>query len=204
MTDSILVTFAVVLTIFGIGIVVICFAALRSARFLEQSCASELSQLKSLISNRHLIVSHLSDSIPNKLDGIYSQQSLRERLANAQQALVLVDPTGPGWEELRQFEKQEQSLCALVYELTEALNSAESLDRMPAVTSCLDALKAKSAEIQNKLSTYNSASITFCSFLSSSWVARQRFQCPFSILDFEPVGSSMLDENSNSGNVTVS
>ncbi len=170
--------------------------ALRSARTLEQRCAKELRHLMSLLSNRHLIVSHLADSIPASLDGLFEQRRFAKRLSRAEECVQSLDPDHPELAQLQALENNEQSLIELIDDLRDAIEVTESALRIQAVSGCLDGLDKKTCEVRDALSTYNAAAITYSSFLSSSLVARfQKLQSRYEILDLEPPGSSMSGDS---------
>ena len=171
-------------------------ATTRSARTLDGRCASELAQLKSLLSGRHLIASHLADSIPASLDGLYERRKFEIRLRRAEEGLRSLDPYDPNPKHLRAIEDNEQSLVELIEDLTDALDGTDAATRIQAVSGCLEGLEKATSEIRDAVSTYNAATITYTSFLSTSLVARlQKLEPRFEILDLEPPGSSMSGDS---------
>ena len=171
------------------------FSFRRSARKLAKCCGDELDQLKSLLSSRHLIVSHLADSIPSRLDGLWNRKELQEGLRRAEQGLLSIDPTSPDVAALRMLEDNEQRLVLQVEDLQETLDHAEIISPVQPISGCLDGIEKKSQEILEAVSTYNAAAITFSSFLNSSRMATRNLRVRYEILDLEPPGSSVSGDS---------
>jgi hypothetical protein len=84
--------------LFLIGAVVLLSIALgfammrsfRAAHALEQRCLSELTRLKSLLASRHLVISHLVDSVPEVLDPLFNRRRLLDSLEAATESLKWV------------------------------------------------------------------------------------------------------------------
>jgi hypothetical protein len=175
-------------------------SSLCSARTLEQRCGSELRQLKSLLSNRHLIVSHLADSIPAKLDGLFERRRFEEQLLSAEKGLQALDADNPDLDDLRAVQWNEQSLAELINELVESLEATDAATQIQTVAGCMTGLEKKTSEIRDALATYNAAAITYSSFLGSSLVARlKRLPCRFEVLDLEPPGGSVSGDSGRFG-----
>lgn len=175
-------------------------SSLCSARTLEQRCVSELRQLKSLLSNRYLIVSHLADSIPAKLDGLFERRRFEEQLLSAEKGLQALDADNPDLDHLRAVQLNEQSLAELIDELVESLKATEAATQIQTVAGCMTGLEKKTSEIRDALATYNAAAITYSSFLGSSLVAKlKRLQCRFEVLDLEPPGGSVSGDSGRFG-----
>lgn len=177
---------------------------LCSARTIQQRCGSELRQLKTLLSNRHLIASHLADSVPAKLDGVFERRQFEEKLSLAEKGLQTLDAENPNLDDIRTLQHNEQSLAELIDDLMESLEATDSASQIQAVAGCLNGLEKKTSEIRDALSTYNAAAITCSGFVGSSLVARfRRLQCQFEVLDLEPPGNSVSGDSGRSdGRIT--
>jgi hypothetical protein len=176
-----------------VGLLVLSFR--RSARKLAKCCAAELDQLKSLLSSRHLIISHLNDSIPSRLDGLWNRRELEQGLRRAEKGLLTIDPSSPDVAALRMLEDNEQCLVLMVEDLQEVLDHANISSPVQPISGCLDGLEKKSQEILEAVSTYNTAVITFNSFLNSSRMATRNLKVRYDILDVEPPGSSVSGDS---------
>lgn len=183
----------------GLGV----FRSNRSARVLHQRCIDELKELLALIASRHLVLSHLVDSIPNRLDGLFERRRLERRLQLAEERLRAVDPDAPSRQALRGLEDGEQSLSEAVSDLMEALEATEHVAPVRALSGCLEGLEKRTREILDSVATYNAAAITYASFLSGSRLARRSFPGDFDVLDLEPVGSGTSNDSGIGGDTEI-
>ncbi len=190
-SGSVVLIFVGVVIVGAIFMGLYILSALRSVRKLERCCAAELEQLKTLLSSRHLILSHLTDSVPSRLDSQWDRRRLQERLRRAEKGLLSLDPAVPDVADFRSLEDNEQSLMEGVEDLKEVLENADVINPVQAIAGCLDGLEKKSREILDAVSTYNAAAITLSGLLNSSPVAPRNARRRFEILDLEPPGSSI-------------
>jgi hypothetical protein len=169
---------------------------IRWARRLRQHVIDELTQLKSLLSQRHLILSHLIDRIPNRLCDVVDRKTLESRLERARTVLSTLDPIDPKLADLRTLSDSEQRLFELVNDMLDTLNSTQAEQPSDALSACLDGLEKSTHQVLTSMATYNSAAITFRSFVQASAIARRCIQGGYEILDLEPPDSGV---SSNSG-----
>ena len=197
--------------LFLIGaVVVLCIAlgfamirSFRAAHALERRCIAELTRLKSLLANRHLVISHLVDSVPEVVNPMFDRRQLLDSLKVAAEELECIDASAPDAARLGHFEAKEQELCLELSNLLRALEKTEYPTKLRSLQSCLDALETKSAEIMDVLSTYNAAAITFSTFLRTSLVARNSRDCGFRSLDILPTVSRFDDSSISSDRVAL-
>ena len=187
-------TALVILVLAGVGWLI--YEPLRSARSMRQRCSEELHHLKALVTNRHLIFSHLLDVIPRRQESSIGRRKLQRRLHQAEKALEMVDPDNPSPATLRAMEDQEQCLMSVVFETKLSLDSLDSDGPAQAFQGCLDGLDKVSQEIRDSASTYNAAAITYTTFVAGSFIARRMFTRDFGIIDLEPQISSITDDSS--------
>lgn len=184
MTGSIVFSVVVLgLVLCGVGIGLMCHNACQSARLLELRCSLELEQLKSLLSSRHLILSHLRDLLPEQQEGGSDSRQLQKPLQRAERCLQRLDPVNPAQSELFALQSVEQNLSDVARTCRNELQATTSESQYHVLSSCLDGLDKKTDEILDALSTYNAAAITYGSFLSNSRIARRYFQCRYEVLE---------------------
>ena len=189
MTGFIFTVLAIGLVLAALVAIIAFWRSLRSARALNQRCIAELAQLKSLITSRHLILSHLSDSVPASLDGAFDRKRMDRRRQRAEQAIQEIDPLDPDSSHIRAFSDIEQRLLELVEDLCRVLEESDASLTSPSVAACLEGLEKVDAEILDAMSTYNASAITFTGFLDASLIARKYYHCNYALLDLDPQGS---------------
>jgi hypothetical protein len=193
--------------LFLIGAVVLLSIALgfammrsfRAAHALEQRCLSELTRLKSLLASRHLVISHLVDSVPEVLDPLFNRRRLLDSLEAATESLKCIDASAPDAAQLGHFEVCEQDLCLELNKLLRALEKTEYPAQLRPLQSCMEAFDAKSDQLADGLATYNAAAITFSTFRRASPITARSRRCGCRSLDLLPTANSRFDDSSLSG-----
>ncbi len=193
---------AVVLLSIAVGFATI--RSFRAAHALEQRCIAELTRLKPLLASRHLVISHLVDSVPEALDPFFDRRQLLDFLGAAAEDLKCIDASAPDPARLGRFEASEQDLCLELHSLLRALEKTDYPTQLRSLQSCMEAFDAKSDELADGLATYNAAAITFWTFCRASPITRKSRECGFRSLDILPTASSKFDDSSISGDRVAS
>ena len=138
-------------------------------RSYHQRCTTELRTLFTLLSHRHLIVSHFLDAVPNERDRFFDRQDLEESCHNAVRQLEEIDPLEPTGTELQSLGDSERRLFDLVADLVDQVNQSDELLANESISACLDGLKESQSKIENSLSIYNASAITYDIYLKTRW-----------------------------------
>ena len=139
----------------------------RTVALLYGRTQSELKQLQAHLADRHLIVSHLLDSLPGSFDQNYDRERLSRAQQEAEECLAGIDPHSPTASELRRHSNLEKHLYAEVEMLTEQIQVFADVREIQSVAGCLKGLERSTQQINDAISTYNSAVITLSSCLES-------------------------------------
>jgi hypothetical protein len=193
---------AVVLLCFAVGFATI--RSFRAAHALEQRCIAELTRLKPLLASRHLVISHLVDSVPESLDPLFDRRQLLISLEAAARELKCIDASAPDAARMGRFEAREQDLCLELNNLLRALEKTDFPTQVRSLQSCMEAFDAKSDELVDSLATYNAAAITFSTFRRASPITRNSREFGFHRLDILPMASGKFDDSSISGDRVAS
>jgi hypothetical protein len=163
-----------------------------------------LTRLKPLLASRHLVISHLVDSVPEVLDPLFDRRQLLDSLEAASDELKCIDASAPDAARLGRFEAKEQDLCLELNSLLRALEATDYPTQLRSLQSCMKAFDTKSDELADGLATYNAAAFTFSTFCRSSPITRKSRECGFRSLDILPTASSRFDDSSISGDRVAS
>lgn len=143
--------------------------ATRLNRFiadLSRLCDESWDELKRQLLNRHLIVSHLIDALPDSS----MQSSLSSGNERARATLATLDPataTQASYVKLANHQREFQWALhdAMVY-----LDSNSSLAGQKTVVACVHGIQESNQSIKQAKSTYNTAAIAYNEILLSRWV----------------------------------
>ncbi len=184
--------FTYVLAALAVGIAFSLQKTAQSIRSLRDRSASELSQLKSELSSRHLIVSHLVDSLPATFDRHFDRKRLGEVRDHAERALQLVDPNSPNSADMQAFANCEQELEESVDHLTSCIEADGVVRSAQSVSACLQGLRQATRKINDAVSSYNAAAITYTSYFETpptSFLCRVFRRNDFGLFDLDPPSS---------------
>ena len=163
-----------------------------AVRTLRARCATELSQLHSHLTNHHLIVSHLVDSLPEAFASQCDRAELTSARERAERSIQAIDAACPQASDMREFSSHQQELFELVGSLTKRIAASPSIREIQSVSGCLQGLTDANQTINDATSAYNASVITYSTFLESppsSLVARIfRSQAEFCIVDLGQYG----------------
>lgn len=163
-----------------------------SVRSLQNRSSAELSQLMSQLASRHMIASHLVDSIPAKFDRRFPRKRFVEIRLQAETALRAIEPLAPKTCDIGKFADRERDFVEMLEQLTDCLKADGSACASPSVAACLQGLEDATKRINDAVSTYNAAAITYSSYFEtppSSLFARIISRCEFNLFDLSPQGS---------------
>ncbi|MFK8113252.1 MAG: hypothetical protein AB8B91_13675 [Rubripirellula sp.] len=176
--------YIVVVLVFVAGIIL--YRSWHSVRSLHARSVAELRQLQELLAERHLILSHLLDSLPASFDSQFNRTELSQRLGESESFLSLIDPDNPIANDIRRNSRVEQSLYGLVRMLTETIAASESVRESQTVVGCLKGLDASTLRMTEATSSYNTSVITLTSYLASPhqrmiarWTGKEGDFCVF-------------------------
>ncbi|MGI9470009.1 MAG: hypothetical protein ACR2NZ_00665 [Rubripirellula sp.] len=185
------------LVIFPIVLIALAFFAYRKwcqLRSLFDRTAAELSQLKSQLAGRHLIVSHLSDSLPSVFAPSRQLKSLRKNRQEAEGALSEIDPPHPNATSIRRFSLCEQDFIDIVEKLVREIERDESVSKIQSVAGCLEGLKRANGEIAEIVSIYNASAIAYANMVDSSMMGRLIPARDFGLFDLSPHSSDLSQD----------
>ena len=163
----------------------------RAIRLLRGRTVTELGELLSEVDARHLILSHLADSLPSTPAWQFDKARINELRVRAEQARKRIDPTHPIGKDFRAFSTQEQSLFKLEREVIGRIEADESVRCIESVAGCLDGLKRVGEAMIDSGTTYNTAAITYNQCCDSSGITRLLAADKFALCDLEPRDSGI-------------
>lgn len=152
---------------------------------LSQRSTAEFGELKRQLTKRHVIVTHLADSIPESFDPKFERQKLREISQTAEQSLSSIDPHKPSAEKIREFVSRERELLDVTHELVNSLKTEDELRRAALVTSCIEGLDRANAQIGDHTSIYNTSAIAYQSLKRATFLGQRKSKDAFMILEIE-------------------
>ena len=159
----------------------------RSQRLEELSSRStaELGHLKRELANRHVIVSHLADSLPSSFDPKFERQKLREISQTAEASLSSIDPRKPCATQIRDFMARERELVDVTRELVDCIETDNDLNQAHLVASCIEGLDKANAQIGNRKSIYNSSAMAHQRLKRGSFLRQPKSREEFTVFDSE-------------------
>ena len=159
----------------------------RAQRLKELSNRSraDFGELKRQLTNRHVIVTHLADSIPQSFDPKFERQKLRDISQTAEDSLSTIDPRKPSADQIREFVCRERELLDVTRQLINSIKTEEDLRRTHLVSSCIEGLDRASAQIGDHTSIYNTSAIAYQSVKHASFLGQRKRSDEFSILNIE-------------------
>jgi hypothetical protein len=160
--------------------------AWRSARSLHRRGVAELDQLKRALAARHLILSHLLDSLPDSPAPACDHTRDRQTLQQAVTQLQSIDETCPRTAQILKSAECERNLTTLLEELVKRIDEDGLGRQSQLVSACLRALDDSNRRIRESLSTYNTAVITHEEYLArpvTALVARLLPTAPLRLFD---------------------
>jgi hypothetical protein len=152
---------------------------------LSQRSTAEFGELKRQLTNRHVIVTHLADSIPQSFDPKFERQKLREISQTAEDSLSTIDPRKPSAEKIREFVCRERELLHVTRELVNSIKTEDDLSRAHLVTSCIEGLDRANAQIGDHTSIYNTSAIAYQSVKRASFLRQRKRKDEFTIFDIQ-------------------
>ena len=147
--------------------------------------SAEFAELKRQLTNRHVIVTHLADSIPGSFDPNFERQKLREVSQTAEDSLSIIDPRRPSADQIREFACRERELLILTRELVNSIKTEDELSRAHLVTSCIEGLDRANAQIGNHTSIYNTSALAYQNTKRTSFLRQRKSKEEFTIFDIE-------------------
>ena len=152
---------------------------------LSQRSTAEFGELKRQLTNRHVIVTHLADSIPQSFDPKFERQKLREISQTAEDSLCIIDPRKPSAEKIREFVCRERELLDVTRELIDSIKSEDGLRQAHLVKSCIEGLDRANAQIGDHTSIYNTSAIAYQSVKRASFLRQRKRKDEFTIFDIQ-------------------
>lgn len=152
---------------------------------LSERSTSEFDQLKQQLTNRHVIVSHLADSLPSSFDPKFERQRLREISQTAEDSLSPIDPHRPSAEHVREFMFRERELLDATRELVDNIASDKKLDQSHLVANCIECLDRANAKIGDHTSIYNATAIAYQNLRSVSFLRQRKRHQDITVFDME-------------------
>lgn len=163
----------------------------RAVRLLRGRTVTELNQLKSRLSVRHLIISHLVDALPTTFPWHVDREEITAALRRAEQSLGQIDPESPQDSSICTFSSREQILTVLIEQVTNRIEGDDAVGSIESVAACMQGLNRARGEIIESLSTYNTAATAYSTYLESSRLARLFSTDEFTLCDLDPHGSGV-------------
>lgn len=160
---SFLIGIAILLAVAAISLT----KRLRAVRSLRTRCAVELSQLQDHLTDHHLIVLHLVDSLPVEFLDQSGRADLTEAREQAEKSIRELDAANPKTIEIRNLCGNEQELFELVESVSDRVFETPSIREIQSVLGCLNGLAEVKRVINDATSTYNASVITYRTFLES-------------------------------------
>lgn len=159
----------------------------RSQRLDELSERSivELGELKRQLTNRHVIVSHLADSLPSSFDPNFERQKLREISQTAEASLSTIDPRKPCASQIRDFMSRERELANFTRDLIDSIETDERFNQAHLVTSCIEGLDKANTQIGDRTSLYNSSAIAHQNLRRTSFLQQRKRHAEFTVFEME-------------------
>ena len=159
----------------------------RSERLesLSDRSTIELRELKRLFTNRHLIISHLADSLPKSFDPNFGRKKLREMGQDAATSLSNIDPQNPSANKILEFTLREREFIQVTRKLVDCIATDSSVNRIHLVASCIEGLQKTNAQIGNCTSIYNTSAIAYRSLHEASLLKAHRPTDQFAIINIE-------------------
>ena len=159
----------------------------RAQRLKELSARStaEFRELKRQLTNRHIIVTHLADSIPKSFDPKFERQKLREISQTAEDSLCSIDPRKPSAEQIRDFASRERELLNATRKLVDSLKTEKDLSQARLVTSCIEGLDRANAQVVDHTAIYNSSALAHQSIKRSPFKRHHKHEDDFTIFDID-------------------
>ena len=161
------------------------FRRAQQLKLLTDRSTRQLRELKQQLTNRHLIVSHLTDSLPDSFDVRFERQKLQTIGQNAESSLSEIDPRNPCATKIGEFALLEQGFISVAQELVNSIVSDRSVSQIHLVTSCLEGLEKCNAQINACKSIYNLSAMTCQNIRQSSLLKDLRTKERFVMVDFE-------------------
>ena len=144
------------------------FQRSRQLELLSDRSTRELRELKQQLTNRHLIVSHLVDLLPESFDLRFERQKLREVGQEAKSSLSDIDPQNPCATKISEFALLEHGFISVARDLVDSIASDSSVSQIHLVASCLEGLQKANAQINACKSIYNMSAIAYQGIRRSS------------------------------------
>ncbi|MAI71901.1 MAG: hypothetical protein CMM01_13435 [Rhodopirellula sp.] len=154
-------------------------------RELSHRSIAEFGELKQQLTNRHVIVTHLADSIPKSFDPKFERQKLREISQTAEDSLSSIDPRKPSPDQIREFVCRERELLGVTRELVKSIKTENDLNRAHLVTSCLEGLDRANAQVGDHTSIYNTSALAYQNIKRASLLGQRKHKDEFTIVDIE-------------------
>ena len=136
-------------------------------RSMQSQCRKEWSNLQSLLSGRHLIVSHLLDALPKKTRTAFLATELAEALSEVQLAVAGIEDANPSVQSIYRVGNAESEMLELlrklILELGDTSSQAQAHEATAgdrSIAACLAAIEAGESEINDAKSTFNGTAIT--------------------------------------------
>jgi hypothetical protein len=149
--------------------------------------------LKSELAARHLVVTHLLDSLPASFGADMQRHRCRMTCRKADRSLNAIEATCPNCADIITTADHERNLSRILDDLLERIEAQESVSSAAAVSACVRELRESSRKILDAVSTYNASVITYRNYLErpiSSTVARMGPGGDFEVFDLTVHGST--------------
>ena len=152
---------------------------------LSERSTSGFDQLKQQLTNRHVIVSHLADSLPSSFDPKFERQRLREISHTAEDSLSSIDPRRPSADHVREFMFRERELLDATRELVDNIASDSEVNQAHLVASCIECLDRANAKIGDLTSIYNTSANAYQNSRSVSFLRQRNRHQDLTVFDME-------------------
>ncbi|TWT53999.1 hypothetical protein Pla22_16330 [Rubripirellula amarantea] len=139
----------------------------RNRATLEKNCRQSWASLHDQLRNRHLIVSHLIDSVAGRSNLLVDVNELSASLKEVESRLDSLQGNLPGTGEANAIGECESKCLRQLRRLRKKLKKAPDILSLRQVTACWEGLDGCDEQIDNSKAVYNAAVITYNTHLGS-------------------------------------
>jgi hypothetical protein len=155
------------MVVVALPVAFILFRCWRSVGWLHLRNVVEMKQLHALLTERHLIVSHLLDALPPRFNQSFDRDGFCKTQQAAESLLKQIDPTQPRTSEFRRHAQLENDLNCMLENLIAGIAADKTVCQLQPVVGCLKGLESSTKRIHQAVSIYNASAITLATCLES-------------------------------------
>lgn len=142
-------------------------SAARTRASFDRNCQQTWRTLREQLSGRHLIISHLVDSVAGEKRLSSHAEMLAKALSEVDSLIQQIGEALPTSGEAYSIGESESECLRQLRLLCEELANAPEIQSQRSVSACLNGLDRGDEEIDNSKTTYNAAVITYNTHLDS-------------------------------------